>query len=216
MKSRVTTVVAPTVRAESRDVAYVWVTKRGAFRTSARLAEIPRFARAKVRVVPLRGDGPPAGTIYIADLRRANGRGEFPVTLGLEDDFGPRKKRRGSVSVMNFGERTKDGKSRVQGARLAEAGGSVSRDATAGGPRVKSVIMYATKWCGVCKRARKFLEARGVSVVERDLESEPGARSEMLAKAKKQGVATRGVPVFDVAGKIVPGFSEARIAKLIQ
>ena len=215
-KSRVTTVVAPTVTATSRNAMFVWFAPKGAMRTTVRMTDIPRAARAKVRVVPLRGDGPPAGTIYLADLRIANARGEFPVTLGLEDEFGPRKKWRGSVSVMKFGARGNDQKTPGAETKVAEVPASVASDSPVGGGRVKSVIMYSTKWCGICKTARRYFEGRGISVIEKDIEAEPGARAEMKAKAEKQGVATRGVPVFDIGGKIVYGFRESRMAQLVQ
>lgn len=78
------------------------------------------------------------------------------------------------------------------------------------------VIMYATTWCGVCRRARGFLKQHGVAFVEKDVEKEPGVSAELRAKAQKAGVEARGVPVFDVAGNILPGFDEGALKRLLK
>ena len=77
------------------------------------------------------------------------------------------------------------------------------------------IVLYGTSWCGVCRTAREFFRARGVAFVERDIEREPGAREEMLQKARAQGIEPRGVPVIDVYGQIIPGFDQARISRLL-
>lgn len=77
------------------------------------------------------------------------------------------------------------------------------------------VVLYATTWCGVCKKARKFLANQGIKYVEKDIEKDPGANAELQAKAAKAGVKANGVPVFDVGGQIISGFDEARLRKLL-
>ena len=51
--------------------------------------------------------------------------------------------------------------------------------------------------------------------VEKYIEKEPGARSEMLAKARAQGVQTSGIPVLDVYGTILPGLDRERLDVLL-
>ena len=85
--------------------------------------------------------------------------------------------------------------------------------AVAAGP---SVIMYSASWCGVCRKARAFLEGAGVPFVEKDIEKEAGASAELQRKAAKAGVKASGVPVFDIGGAIVPGFDQGKIASLIK
>jgi len=77
------------------------------------------------------------------------------------------------------------------------------------------VILYGASWCGACKQAAQFLTQRGVPFVEKDIEKEPGARQEMLQKAKAQGVSTQGIPVLDVHGKLLPGFDPVRLGALL-
>ena len=78
------------------------------------------------------------------------------------------------------------------------------------------VIMYATTWCGVCRTARGFLKKHGVAYQEKDIDKDRAAAAELQAKAQKAGVSARGVPVFDVAGKILPGFDEGQLKQLLK
>ena len=84
------------------------------------------------------------------------------------------------------------------------------------GPAKSAVTLYTTSWCPACKRAKAWLKGKQVAYVERDVESDSAARSELAAEAEKQGVGKRGVPVLDAYGKLAEGFSEQTYAKLLK
>jgi glutaredoxin-like YruB-family protein len=71
----------------------------------------------------------------------------------------------------------------------------------------KKVILYTTSWCPACTRARKYLNSRGVSFTEKDVEKSKSNLTEMLSKSG----GARGVPVIDVHGKVLRGFNQAAI-----
>ena len=77
------------------------------------------------------------------------------------------------------------------------------------------VIIYGASWCGACKQAARYFRNKGVAFVEKDIEKEPGARSEMLSKARAQGVNTNGIPVLDVRGTMLGGFNESAVERLL-
>lgn len=77
------------------------------------------------------------------------------------------------------------------------------------------VIVYGASWCGACQQAKQYFTQKGVPFIEKDIEKEPAARSEMLAKAKDQGVNASGIPVIDVRGRLVGGFNPQRIDQLL-
>jgi glutaredoxin len=65
------------------------------------------------------------------------------------------------------------------------------------------VVVYTTSWCSVCKRAKKWMAANGVSYEERDVEtSDANARRMRILNPRG------GVPTFDVEGQVMVGFSE--------
>jgi len=72
----------------------------------------------------------------------------------------------------------------------------------------KKVIIYSTPTCPYCKRAKKFLEERGVAYHEFDVASDAAAKDEMVKKSGRMAV-----PVIDIDGTITVGFDEASLKK---
>jgi glutaredoxin len=92
-----------------------------------------------------------------------------------------------------------------------------SREAT---PSTKAlqkakVVLYSTKSCGYCRKARAFLAKNKVPFKERDIEKSPAARKELEIKAQRAGVRVNGVPVLDVNGQIIPGYNPQAILKAL-
>ena len=50
------------------------------------------------------------------------------------------------------------------------------------------VTMYATGWCGYCSRARRLLQSKGADVEEIDVDAQPTARAEMIARSRRHTV----------------------------
>jgi len=68
----------------------------------------------------------------------------------------------------------------------------------------KTVTMYSTTWCGVCKRARQFFQAQKIPFREYDVEKTEKGRRDYK---KLNG---RGVPIILVGDKRMNGFSVGR------
>ncbi|HTC52211.1 MAG TPA: glutaredoxin 3 [Steroidobacteraceae bacterium] len=50
------------------------------------------------------------------------------------------------------------------------------------------VVIYATSWCPYCSRARQLLVAKGAQIEEIDVEAQPQAREEMVARSGRRTV----------------------------
>ncbi len=74
------------------------------------------------------------------------------------------------------------------------------------------VIMYSTSWCRYCRMAREYLESLRVNLVEYDVEKNPGMQKEMLRKSK----GSNGVPLIDVEGIIIRGYSPGQIKDAVE
>jgi len=79
------------------------------------------------------------------------------------------------------------------------------------GERIRQVELYTTSWCPWCQKAKAYLDAKGVSFVEHDVERDPGA-----ANAKERLAPGKGVPVLVVDGKVSVGFSEGSFDRLLR
>lgn len=63
------------------------------------------------------------------------------------------------------------------------------------------VTMYSAPWCFICDRARSFLEAREVDLVDYNVDMDPEAE-----KRLEQLNPTGSIPTFIVDGKTIVGF----------
>lgn len=77
---------------------------------------------------------------------------------------------------------------------------------TAGG----GVVLYATQWCGYCQKTRELFATHNIQYVEYDIERSKQAHREY----RKLG--GRGVPVVNVNGTIIHGYSPERILAAVQ
>ena len=70
--------------------------------------------------------------------------------------------------------------------------------ASAGG---SAVVLYSADWCGACRKAKRYLGKNGIDFEERDID-DPRWTEELLRKTGR-----RAIPVIDVGGRILTGFS---------
>ncbi|HEY0287854.1 MAG TPA: glutaredoxin family protein [Pseudomonas sp.] len=67
------------------------------------------------------------------------------------------------------------------------------------------VVLYATDWCGYCKQTRRFLDSKGIPYTEFDIEKSA------LGRKAYEALGGRGIPLIDVNGTLIRGFSEDEI-----
>jgi len=76
---------------------------------------------------------------------------------------------------------------------------------------MKKVIIYTTSWCPFCDAAKEYLKNKGVEYEEKNVENDIQAREEMIEKSGQLGV-----PVIDIGGKIIVGFSPEEIEEALK
>ncbi len=157
-------------------------------------ADVPEGARGQVLVAPQ--DPAKLGPwLYVADLTKKAGNHY-------------------EVRVVNRADLERQ----VAAARPApkpEPAAAVAPPVVADG----EVVLYRTSWCGYCKKTAEYLTLKGVPFVEKDLERDPGAREDMLARAAKAGVGQdglQGVPILAIRGKIIAGFDRNAIDQALR
>ncbi|HEY6837553.1 MAG TPA: glutaredoxin domain-containing protein [Geobacteraceae bacterium] len=68
-----------------------------------------------------------------------------------------------------------------------------------------TVELYVTSWCGYCKRARAYLDSKGVRYVAYDIEKDPAA------KQRHKELGGNGVPLIIIGSNKISGFSAQAI-----
>jgi glutaredoxin len=82
-------------------------------------------------------------------------------------------------------------------------------------PSQPQIILYSTSWCGVCKKAKKFLKERGLAFIELDVEKNEEAARELKVKSERANIPLGSVPVIDVGGTLMRGFDPERLMSML-
>lgn len=173
--------------AETKDVLYTWVDSEGNFQLTSDRAAIPESARRLVRVVV---QGHPPGTpehVYVADLSKPED-GRFPVQ---------------ALTRKSWEEQGADARQRM----LADLAPPRAPDDAPEGTLGITAIIYGADWCKPCHQAEAYLKKKGADVVKKDVEEDPAAAAEMHKKLKRAGMGGSSIPIIDVGGTIMVGFS---------
>tara|TARA_Y100000310_G_scaffold291668_1_gene319772 strand:+ start:393 stop:620 length:228 start_codon:yes stop_codon:yes gene_type:complete len=73
------------------------------------------------------------------------------------------------------------------------------------------VKIYSTPTCIHCKRAKEFFKEKGIEYEDIDVSANEVAGKEMVEKSGQMGV-----PVIEIDGKIVVGFNQEEVEKLLK
>jgi glutaredoxin-like YruB-family protein len=76
--------------------------------------------------------------------------------------------------------------------------------------KMKKIIIYTTSSCPFCEATKRFLQEKGYTYEERNVENNENYLKEMIDKSGQWGV-----PVIDIEGKIVVGFRPREIEAIL-
>lgn len=197
----------PVVNDGTAGLMLTWIDEKGEFHNELRVTDVPAASRDLVRVRVLEANVDPSeGRVFVADLRTPGPGGAYPVRAipraEFEDTAVTRRVKNGGAVLSPHAAA-----SAAANAGTGAAGPNAPSD-VAGRP---AVIIYGASWCGPCHQAAAHLKKRGVPFVEHDIEQDSAAGREMHAKLAKAGIRGGSIPVLDVRGKILVGFSAAAV-----
>jgi glutaredoxin len=199
------------VRADGRDVLFFWFDERGASHTTSSIESIPTERRELVRVDPTRPELRVPGWIYVADLRAATPQGTFATRSVRADELSQQ------VMAMRGVQGPLGSQPPAPPAQPADPSqpGAVAQQGAHAQPNSPGVIIYGASWCHACHDAANWLRGHNVAFVEKDIEQDASAQAEMQDKARRAGVPTGSIPILDVRGHIMVGFSPPQIERAL-
>jgi len=198
------------VRADSGELMFFWFDGRAAGHIVQRVADVPEARREMVRVDPSNPAQRPPGWVYVADLRAPTPRGTFPVRAMRADAFAAQLR---AMAGVREAPGTPVAPPTQPPTQVAQAGGAHGGGAPQ--PNGPGVIVYGASWCSACHAAAGWFRSHNVPFVEKDIEQDPAAQQEMVAKAQRAGVPTGSIPILDVRGRILVGFSPPDIERAL-
>jgi glutaredoxin len=74
-----------------------------------------------------------------------------------------------------------------------------------------SVTLYGASWCPACRQTRSWLDQKGIPYVDKDIDESMVAR-QTLRQLNPSGT----IPVVDVDGQVILGFSPPGIERAIR
>lgn len=110
---------------------------------------------------------------------------------------------------VHFGDRPPEGAA-AQEVKIRSFDGPAEVTSVGGDTVDRSVTLLSATWCGVCKRAKEHLRARGVSFTEHDVEKSG------IGKSEYKRLNGKGVPIILVGQQRMNGFSATGLDKLLR
>lgn len=105
----------------------------------------------------------------------------------------------GAITLMDQPPETDSMGSALKPSEIIIAG----KDATEDIYRKARVELYVTSWCRYCVIAKQFLDSKGVSYTEYDIEKDKAA-----AQRRKELDSRGGVPLAVINGQLILGYSQ--------
>lgn len=192
---------------ETPNLLLTWVDDKGNTHTEVSIADVPAAGRRLVRVVVTDERAGQGGRFYVADLTRQNTDGAYAVRTMSRREWEKVIEQRRNAYLAKV----------APPPPTARPGSSADRQTGPSAGRHDVVaIVYGAAWCGPCHQAKAYLKKRGVRVIYKDIDADPKAQAEMQAKLRRVGRAGAAIPVIDVSGQILVGYSPGALDAAIK
>lgn len=215
---------------ETPSLMLTWIDARGGTHVEMKPSKVPEDARALVRVVVADREEGTRDPIYVVDLGKPEPDRSYLARSmprrAWEDEI---EQRRRAQLASREGPRKPEPGAPPQGPSGTLPPGPDFPDPFAP-PKLKpepsstplgdsianvTVIVYGASWCQPCHHAMDHLKKLGVPAVFKDIEADGGAKAEMQSKLERIGKSAGSIPIIDVGGQILVGYSKGALDKAL-
>lgn len=206
---------------DTPNLMLTWIDARGATHVEIAPRDVPLEGRRLVRVLLADRTEGTRDPIYVADLEQRGEGGSYQARSFARSAWEREIEQRRAAWIAQAAPppppSPPGGGPAVPGPGPGGRGAPPSPTAAPSSPLPAGVvvIVYGAAWCKPCHDAADWLKARGVPTVVKDVETSPEAGAEMAKKLDKIGRRGSSIPVIDVAGQILVGFSAAALEKAL-
>jgi glutaredoxin len=200
------------VKDDTPNLLLTWIDDKGDFHVVEKPADVPKEGRDNVRVVVTTREDGTGKLVYVANMNEVTPTGSYRVktmTRAAWDELGA-SKRKARLEAL--------APSAVP-APSDSAPNAAQPDASAGPKKALAsgitAIIYGASWCKPCHDTARYLKHRGVTVIDKDIEENEVAAAEMRQKLARAGRSGSSIPVIDLMGQIMVGFSPMAIDQAI-
>jgi glutaredoxin len=197
------------VKADSPNLLLTWIDDKGDFHVVQKPAEVPVEGRKSVRIVQADKEAGTGELVYVANLDETAPDGSYrlkTMTRAQWDELGA-SRRKARLEAL--------APSAAPPPTASAAANAPGRQPGTSGSKVVAII-YGADWCKPCHAAQNYLESHGVTVVHKDIEASEAAQAEMHQKLARAGKGGASIPVIDIMGQILIGYSPAALDQAIR
>ncbi|MBK9266274.1 MAG: NrdH-redoxin [Polyangiaceae bacterium] len=201
---------ALTIRDDTPNLLLTWMDEKGELHVELDVAGVPAEGRSLVRVVVSDREAGTKDAFYVVDLTTKGADGGYTAkTMSRRAWEGEVEKRRAAYIAKVAPPKP---------VASAASSGPQAPDRNDKPPTVASnvtAILYGASWCKPCHDAEKYLKSKGVRIVHKDIEEDRSAALEMREKLEKSGQRGGSIPVIDIRGQILVGYSPHAIDRAL-
>jgi len=202
------------VKDDTPNLLLTWIDDKGDFHVVQKVQDVPEPGRGEVRVVSTTREEGTGKLVYVADLTKKSPDGTYPVKVMARSEWDEKGASRRKARLEALAPPPS-----ASAAPSALASGSAGPAPTAP-PKVPAnkvvAIIYGAEWCKPCHDAAAYLKQRGVTVIEKDVDADDAAQAEMQKKLERVKMPGASIPVIDVMGQILVGFSPRALEKAVE
>lgn len=201
---------ALSIKEDTPNLLLTWVDSHGETHSALHPSEVPVEGKGLVRVVVSDREEGTRDPLYVVDLTQVSGDGGWTARVMTRREW---------ESVLEKRREAYLGKLTPKTAPPASGGPAPSAAQTAPSSSAAAagvmVTIYGASWCKPCHQAADYLKSIGVPVIVKDVEESPEAAAEMRQKLEKSGQRGGSIPVIDVRGQILVGYSRRELDRAL-
>jgi glutaredoxin len=199
---------------DTPNLMLTWIDEKGETHVELRPSDVPAEGRSLVRVVVADREDGTGELFYVVDLTKKGGDGTYIAQTMPRRAWEEMIVKRREAHIAKTAPPPPP--SPVQPNPSNPSDPSAPAPPSPGTPvGGLTAIIYGADWCKPCHEAAAYLKSKGVQVVEKNVEKSEAAQSEMRSKLAKSGRNGGSIPVIDVRGQIVIGFSQSSLDRAI-
>jgi glutaredoxin len=201
---------------DTPNLLLTWLNDEGDFRVEERIDAVPPEHRKQVRVVVTDQTAGAGTSVYVADLSVKREDGTYAVSSLPRAEWEKLGADRRKTRMEAFAPVV----AAPAAANAPGAAGSAEPSARppdfAVGDSAVTAIVYGADWCKPCHDAERYLKSLGVAVTKKNIEESRAAQAEMQQKLARANRTGSSIPVIDVMGKILIGYSPGSLKQAVE
>lgn len=204
---------ALSIKEDTPNLLLTWVDDRGETHSALRPSEVPQSSKELVRVVVADREEGTRDPLYVVDLTKASGDGSFLARAMSRREWESVLEKRREAYLGKLGPKPTAPPPVASGSGAPTPPPTAPTTATSASGLV--VVIYGAEWCKPCHQAADYLKSKGIAYVQKDIDESREAAVEMREKLEKAGRRGGSIPVIDVRGQILVGYSRSELDRAI-